>query len=103
MVSHYSELVSRNLNDTYHLQLFKLAHGAIPVMQQQKRFKYSSTDTCHCCGNEEETSMHMLKFQLQNTDKWKKELQDSIKNNDIGPHMRSLITHVITRFATDTD
>ena len=53
--------------------------------------------------NYEETSTHMLKCQLRNTDKWKKELQDGIKNTDIGPQTHSLIIHVITRFATDKE
>ena len=53
--------------------------------------------------NYEETSKHMLKCQLRNTDKWKKELQDGIKNTDIGPQTHSIIIHVITRFSTDKE
>ena len=94
--------VNRKLDNSDRLQLFKMAHVALPVMWQQNRFKYPPTDTCPRCGNEEETITHMLKYQLRNTDKWKEELQDGLKKADIGPQMRALIIHVIQCFTTDT-
>ena len=45
----------------------------------------------------------MLKFQLQNTDSWKEELQDRLKKAEIVPQTRALIMHVIKCYATDTD
>jgi hypothetical protein len=45
----------------------------------------------------------MLKCQLRHIDKWKGELQDSLKKAQIGPQTRALIMHVIKCFATDTD
>ena len=63
--------VYRNLDDPDRLQLFNIVHGTLKVMQQQNIYKYSPTDTCTRCGNEEDTITHMLKCQPQNTDKWK--------------------------------
>ena len=68
--------VNRNLEDLDHLQLFKMAHSALPVMGLQKLFEYSPTDICPCCGNEQETATDMLKYHLLNTESWKEELQD---------------------------
>ena len=92
--------VNRNLDDADRLQLLKMAHGDITVTRQQKRFKYSPTDTWPQCGDEEETITHMLKCQLRHTDKWKGELQDGLKKAQIGPQMRALTMHVINCFAT---
>ena len=80
-----------------------MAHVDFPVMRQQTRFKYSPTDTCPRCGDEEDTITHTLKCQLRHTDKWKVELQDGLKKSQIGPQTRALIIHVIKCFATDTD
>jgi hypothetical protein len=38
--------VNRKLEEPDRLQLFKMAHSALPVMRQQKRFEYSTSDTC---------------------------------------------------------
>ena len=94
---------NRNLEEPDRLQLFKMAHSALPVMRQQKLFEYSPTDICPRCGNEEETLSHMLKCQLQNTEAWKEELQTGLKTAGIVPQTRALIIHVIKCYATDTD
>jgi hypothetical protein len=80
-----------------------MVHSALPVMQQQHFFNYSSTDTCPRCDSEEKTITHMLKCQLRNTDKWQEELQDGFKKADIGPQTRALIMHFIKCYATNTN
>ena len=45
----------------------------------------------------------MLKFQLQNTESWKEELQDGLKKADIGPQTRALIMHFINCFTNEND
>ena len=45
----------------------------------------------------------MLKCQLQNTDKWKEELQYGLKKADIGPQAHALIMYVIKCYVVDTD
>ena len=71
--------VNRKLEEPDRLQLFKMVHSALPVMRQQNRFEYSTSDTCPRCGDEEETITHMLKCQLRKTESWKEELQDDLK------------------------
>ena len=45
----------------------------------------------------------MLKYQLQNTELWKEELQTGLEEAGIGPQTRALIMHVIKCYATDTN
>ena len=71
--------VNRKLEEPDRLQLFKMAHSTLPVMRQQTRFEYSTSDTCPRYGDKEETIPHRLKCQLRNTESWKEELQDGLK------------------------
>ena len=50
----------KGMKDNDKKQIFKMSHGALPVMRQQERFGYSDTTTCLVCKGEEETITHML-------------------------------------------
>ena len=64
----------KGMKDNDKKQIFKMIHGALPVMRQQKRFGYSDTTTCPICNHEEETIMHMLQCQILINQEWKWDL-----------------------------
>jgi hypothetical protein len=39
----------KGMKDNDKKQIFKMSHGALPVMRQQERFGYSDTATCPVC------------------------------------------------------
>ena len=95
--------VTRNLEDIYRNQLFKMAHSALPVLHQQKWCNYSSMTKCPRCETDKETIPYMLRCTLQHTETWKKDLQDNLLTAGIGPQTRALIIHLIKCFATNKE
>ena len=39
----------KGMNDNDKKQIFKMSHGALPVMRQQEILEYSDTTTCPVC------------------------------------------------------
>jgi hypothetical protein len=76
-------------------QIFKMSHGALPVMRQQKRFGYSDTTTCPICNREEETITHMMRCQILTNPELKRDLQTALKNAGVEQRLRALMTYGI--------
>ena len=53
-------IVFRNMKETDKIQLFKMSNGMLPVMRQQLRFEYATSNMCPVCNATEETIVHML-------------------------------------------
>ena len=64
----------RGMKDNNKKQIFKMSHGALPVMRQQERCEYSDTTTCPVCKYEEDTITHILRCQILSNPEWKREL-----------------------------
>ena len=67
------------MKDNDKKQIFKMTHGALPVMRQQERFGYSNTTTCLVCKSEEETITHMLRCQILTNPEWTRDIQTALK------------------------
>ena len=48
-------IVFRNMKETDKIKLFKMSHGMLPVMCQQLRFEYATSNTCSVCNTTKET------------------------------------------------
>jgi hypothetical protein len=87
------------MKDNDKKQIFKMSHGALPVMRQQERFGYSDTTTCPVCKSEEETITHMLRCQILTNPEWKRDLQTALKNAGVGRRVRALMSYGIGTWA----
>ena len=52
--------VFREMKLSDRIQLFKMAHSMLPVMRQQLRFEYATSDMCPMCNYGEEKIIHKL-------------------------------------------
>ena len=89
----------KGMNDNDKKQIFKMSHGALPVMRQQERFGYSDTTTCPVCKCEEETITHMLRCQIITNPEWKRDLQNALKNAGVGRRVRVLMSYGLRTWA----
>ena len=69
----------KGMNTNDKKQIFKMSHGALPVMYQQERFGYRDTNMYPVCNSEEETIMHMMWCQIFTNLEWKRNLQTALK------------------------
>ena len=63
------------MTETDKIQFFKMSHGMLPVMRQQLRFKYATSNTFPASNATDETIVHMLQYKIRNTEVWKIDLQ----------------------------
>ena len=76
-------------------QIFKMIHGALPLMCHQERFGYSNTTTFPICNRKEETITHMLQCQILTNPEWKRDLQTALKTAGVERQVRALMSYGI--------
>ena len=67
------------MDETDKIQLFKMSHDMLPVMWQQLRFEYTTSNMCPICNAMSETIVNMIQYQTRNTEACKIDLQHGLK------------------------